>query len=58
MLLMIKKLKRKLQRFNKRIDELKSKKDILSKHGYWSLGYYEGKTSAIEDVLDELQEKI
>ena len=57
---MIKKLQRKLQRrlkrYEERIDKLKSKRTILSKHGFWSLGYYEGKAAALDDVLDEMCE--
>ncbi len=49
-------LKRQIERIRKRIQEYEEKKETLSVHGYWSLGYYQGKLSALEDWLDCMQE--
>lgn len=49
-------LKRQIERIRKRIQEYEEKEKTLSVHGYWSLGYYRGKLSALEDWLDYMQE--
>lgn len=49
-------LKRQIERIRKRIQEYKEKKEALSVYGYWSLGYYHGKLSALEDWLDYMKE--
>ena len=51
-----KQIKRQIERIRKRIQEYEEKKETLSVHGYWSLGYYQGKLSALEDLLDFMQE--
>ncbi len=48
-------LKRQIERIRKRIQEYEEKKEVLSAHGHWSLGYYQGKLSALEDWLDYVQ---
>lgn len=40
------------ERAEKRVNELKSGKDNLSAHGYWDLGYYEGKVAEIEYAIE------
>ena len=49
-----KKIEHKIDRCNSNIEHLNSKKDNLSPHGYWDLGYFEGRKSVFEDLLDEL----
>ena len=50
-------LKRQIERIRKRIQEYEEKKEILSIHGHWSLGYYQGKLIVMEDWLDCIQEE-
>ena len=46
----VRRLHRKIQRFKKRIDELEN---IDKTHyGYWSLGWYTGAISMLEDLLN------
>ena len=49
-------LQRQIERTKKHIAEYEARKDSLSIHGYWSLGYYQGKLTAMEDVLDDIEE--
>lgn len=54
-------LKRRIERIKKRIDaynELNGNRDTQSMtfHGGWSVGYWEGRLSAYEDMLDDLDE--
>lgn len=49
-------LKRQIGRIRKRIQEYEEKKETLSVHGHWSLGYYQGKLAVMEDWLDCMQE--
>jgi hypothetical protein len=49
------KIQRKIERNNERIKELEGNKEILSKHGYWDLGYFEGANTALENILDDLE---
>ena len=53
----IKKLKRRLKRAEERYLILKSKENNLSEHGRWELGYWEGRISALEDCIDDLEEE-
>lgn len=39
------------KRYDKKILDLKSKRENLSKAGEWSLGYYEGYISALDNIL-------
>lgn len=48
-------LKRQIERIGKRIQAYEEKKETLSVHGYWSLGYYRGKLTAMEVWLDDIQ---
>lgn len=50
------KIKHKIDRTKKKIEDLETRKQDLSKHGYWSLGYWEGRLSVLEDLLDEMEE--
>lgn len=52
----IKRVKRYIKRARYRVQELRSRKGSLSKFGYWDLGYYEGRLSVLEDILDDLLE--
>jgi hypothetical protein len=49
-------IERKIRRNRDRIDEYESNKDNLSVYGYWSLGYYIGINSELENLLDEIEE--
>ena len=52
---LIKKVKRKIERCSVKIENLNSKKDRLSVHGYWDLGYFEGRKALLEEILVELE---
>jgi hypothetical protein len=49
-------LKRQIERIKKRIQDLEDRKDKLSVHGYWDLGYHKGKLAVMEDWLDSIKE--
>ncbi|MBO5969142.1 MAG: hypothetical protein J6S14_11675 [Clostridia bacterium] len=49
-------LKRQIERIRKRIQEYENEEETLSVHGHWSLGYYRGKLSVMEDWLECIQE--
>lgn len=49
-------IERQIERTKKHIAEYEARKDSLSVHGYWSLGYYQGKLTAMEDALDDIEE--
>ena len=49
-------IKHRIERCSKRIEEYAKQKENLSIHGYWSLGYFEGRKSVLEEILDELNE--
>ena len=49
-------LERQIERIKKNIEIYKVREKSLSAHGYWSLGYYQGKLTAMEDSLDDLEE--
>ena len=51
----IRKIKHKIERYSKRIENYEKGKETLSKHGYWSLGYFQGRLSLLEEILDELE---
>jgi hypothetical protein len=38
------------------LKQLKDKQDNLSVWGYRDMGYYEGRLSVLEDLLDEMEE--
>ena len=46
-------LKRQIERLKPRIQDLEERKEKLSVHGYWDLGYYTGKLVVMEDWLDD-----
>lgn len=57
----IKKIKRKIDFFNKKIEEIKLKHgdnptENYNYYGGYSLGYWEGKLSTYEDLLDSIDE--
>ena len=47
-------LERKIIRNKEKIDDYTSRKDNLSVHGYWNLGYFEGINSELENLLDDI----
>lgn len=49
-------LERKIKRTRERLVDLENRKETLSKHGYWSIGFYRGKLEVLEDWIDELRE--
>lgn len=49
-------IERQIERTKKHIADYEARKDDLSVHGYWSLGYYQGKLTAMEDALDDIEE--
>ena len=49
-------LERQIKRLQKHIEYLEERKDNLSVHGYWELGYYRGQLSIVEDWLDSIIE--
>lgn len=53
---LIKKYERQLQRSLYRKSDLEVRKNNLSKYGYWDLGYFDGRASLYEDVIDDLEE--
>lgn len=50
-------LERKINRAKEMLKDLEERKDNLSKHGYWEIGYLKGKISVLEDWLDEITEQ-
>lgn len=55
---LIKKYERQLVRCRKRESDLEDRKENLSNHGCWSLGYFGGKTSLYEDIIDDLKDLV
>lgn len=49
-------IKRKLKRIDNRIKSYEDDIDQLSKHGYWSLGYFKGAKYELENILDNIEE--
>ena len=49
-------IQKQIERTKKHIADYEERKDNLSVHGYWSLGYYQGKLTAMEDALDDIEE--
>ena len=49
-------LKRQIERLKKQIQDFEERKEKLSIHGFWDLGYYKGKLTVMEDWLDSIQE--
>ena len=54
--MIVKFLKRRINILHKRIREHVIRRDSLSGHGYWALGYYTGQLSVMENWLDFVQE--
>lgn len=55
---MITRYQRQCERSKKKEAALEEKRDDLSKHGYWSLGYYSGRTMLYEDIIDDLKDLV
>lgn len=49
-------LRRQIERIKERIQDYESRKERLSVHGYWDLGYCKGKLTVMEDWLDSILE--
>jgi hypothetical protein len=45
-----------IKRHQAMLKQLKDKQDNLSVWGYRDMGYYEGRLSVLEDLLDEMEE--
>lgn len=52
---LIKQYERRLDRNRKKESDLESRKEKLSCHGYWSLGYFSGLTYVYETIIDDLK---
>lgn len=50
-------LERQIYKYKEKLNDLKSREEHLSKHGYWDMGYFQGKLSVLEDLLDEIEEE-
>lgn len=55
---LIKLYRHRQERSIKKQENLEKSKEKLSVHGFWSLGYYDGRTSLYEDIIDDLEESI
>lgn len=53
---LIRKYERQLKRCRTKESLMEQKKDRLSVHGYWDLGYFGGRATLYEDVVDDLKE--
>ena len=53
---LIKRYERQLQRSLYKKSDLEVRKNNLSKYGYWDFGYFDGRASLYEDVIDDLKE--
>ena len=49
-------IKLSLKHSKERLTDLKNRQDSLSVWGYRDMGYYEGRISVLEDLLDEIEE--
>lgn len=49
-------LQRKIDRAKEKLASLESKKENLSVHGYWEIGFLKGQISVLEDWLDDVNE--
>ena len=49
-------LQHQIDKAKKHIEELEKRKEILSEDGHWTLGYFKGRLTVLEDWLDELIE--
>ena len=49
-------IERQIKRCQEKLNDLKSREERLSKHGYWEMGYLKGRITTLEDWLDELEE--
>lgn len=50
-------LQRMINRAKEKLKDLEERKDNLSKHGYWDIGYFKGRISVLEDWLDDIREQ-
>lgn len=52
----VKQVKHRIKRTKESLLHLERTCPELSVHGYWSKGYFQGKLSVLENLLDELEE--
>lgn len=52
---LLKQYEHQLHRNRKKENDLESRKEKLSCHGYWSLGYFGGLTYAYGNIIDDLK---
>lgn len=45
-----------IKRAQNSIEKLEMDQENLNEHGYWSLGYWKGRLSVLEDLLDNMNE--
>lgn len=50
-------LKRMIDRAEEKLKDLEKRKESLSKHGYWDIGFFKGRISVLEDWLDDIIEQ-
>lgn len=50
-------LQRMIDRAEEKLKDLEERKEHLSKHGYWDIGYFKGRISVLEDWLDDIREQ-
>lgn len=49
-------IQRRIDRARKKLASLVERKEHLSEHGHWEMGYLQGQISVLEDWLDEIVE--
>lgn len=50
-------LQRMIDRAKEKLKDLEERKESLSKHGYWDIGYFKGRISVLEDWIDDIREQ-
>jgi hypothetical protein len=51
-------IERSIKRCKDMIQKLEENKDNLGIYGYWSLGYWKGRLSALEDTYEDNRKEI
>lgn len=51
-------IKRKLKRIDAKLSSYEENENNLSKHAYWSFGYFKGAKYELENVLDDIEEML
>lgn len=55
---LIRRYSRQLERSRAKESDFEQRKENLSVHGHWSLGYFGGRASLYEDIIDDLNDLI